>query len=168
MAEDAQLASLRQVRAEIEGIASAAGRAEPDGPRDAAVSYSFGLFSGPEETFSELVRTVQSLLTKLKPVATLRTTVDGLSATTVINYGGRATSVWSNPVSYALAETHLCSLERTIELRMAAAGAVGAAASAMAAISILAANPLTVLHALRSAEALKQALERLLDAAEAA
>ena len=67
-----------------------------------------------------------------------------------------------------LAGAHLDSLGKTYALRVASVGALGAVGGALASISLAVANPLTVLHALASAKALKQALERLVAAVEAA
>jgi hypothetical protein len=141
-----------------------------------ALSYSFGLFSNPfssaEQTVAEIVASVHAMLAKLAPVATLETCREGMTARTVIQYTGRAASVWSNlpssELASVLAGTHLDSLQRTYALRVAFVGAIGAVGSALVSISLTVANPLTVLHALASAKALKQALERLAAAVEAA
>jgi len=177
--EDSQVAALIQLRAEIEGIgrtASQSGAAamEPEG----GLSYSFGLFSGlssvagAEQTVAEIVASVHAVLSKLTPIATIESCRDGMTARTVVHYVGRAESVWSNltwsgPAS-EFADVHMASLQKTYALRAAFVGAIGAVGSALAAISLAVANPLTVLHALASARALKQALERLLAAVEAA
>jgi len=181
---DSQLASVRLLRAEIEGIdrgarspAAAAGM-EPV----SALSYSFGLFSdlspfsnpfsSAEQTVAEIVASVHAMLAKLAPVTTLETCREGMTARTVIQYTGRAASVWSNlpssELASVLAGTHLDSLQRTYALRVAFVGAIGAVGSALVSISLTVANPLTVLHALASAKALKQALERLAAEVEAA
>jgi hypothetical protein len=171
---DSQLAALTALRAEIERIDRAtrepAAAAEPR--MDAAMSYSFGMFSGPEQTIAEIVASVHTTLARLTPVTTLETSKHGLTARTVINYTGRAASVWSNSPSSELAAllsgAHLDSLQKSYALRAAFAEAIAAVGSTLVSISVAVANPLTVLHALASANALKQALERLAIAVEAA
>lgn len=177
---DSQLDALKQLRVEIEGIDSAARNPAASAPiePDAALSYSFGLFSsispvsGAEQTVAEILASVRAVLAKLAPVATIETSRDGVTARTVVHYTGRADSAWSSttssePVS-VLAGAHLDSLGKTYALRVASVGALGAVGGALASISLAVANPLTVLHALASAKALKQALERLVAAVEAA
>jgi hypothetical protein len=169
------LASVIQVRREIEGIDGAA--RDPAAMRpDAAMSYSFGLlaslspFSGAEQTVADIVASIQTTLARLAPVATIETSADGLTVKSVINYAGRVTSVWSNSPSStaatALADAHLESLRKTFALRAAFAGAIAAAGSTMVSISLAVTNPLTVFGALASARALKQALDRLAAAVE--
>lgn len=177
---DSQVASLLLLQGEIERIdratreASATAASQPD----RGLSTSFGMFSGlsplsnVKQTVSDIVHTVHALLAKLAPVATLETSNDGLTARTVIQYTGRATSVWSNSLSSVLTaelvDAHMVSLQRAYALRAAFVGAVAAAGSALVSISVAVANPLTALHALASATALKQALERVMAAADAA
>ena len=177
---DSQLDALKQLRVEIEGIDSAARNPAASAPMepDAALSYSFGLFSrvspvsGAEQTVAGIVASVRAVLAKLAPVATIETSRDGVTARTVVHYTGRADSVWSSTTSSELAssiaDAHLHSLEKIYALRVATVGAIGAVGGALASISIAVANPLTVLHALASAKALKQALERLVAAVGAA
>jgi len=175
---DPQLASLVQLRAQIEGIDRAArnplsAAPEPDNP-----SYSFGLLSdvcsisNAQQTVETLVASVQEMLQKLAPVATIETSRDGMTARTVIHYTGRAASVWvgSDPTEPAavVAAMHLDSLRKTYALRRAFVATVGAVGSALVSISLSVANPLTVLHALASAKALKQALERMANMVESA
>jgi hypothetical protein len=164
------------LRSEIEGIdwaarnPSGAAKIEPDAP----LSYSFGLFSsispvsGAEQTVAEIVSSVRAVLAKLAPVATIETSRDGMTARTVVLYTGRATSAWSSITSSVLTGAHLDSLGKTYALRVAFVGAIGAVGGALASISLAVSNPLTVFHALASAKALKQALERLVSAVEAA
>jgi len=181
---DSQLDALRLLRAEIEGI----GRATLNPAVAAAMepatelSYSLGLFSSvspvsgrfsnPEQTVAEIVASVREVLARLAPVATIETSRDGMTARTVVLYTGRAASVWSNITSSelasVLADAHLESLGKTYALRVAFVGAIGAVGGALASISLAVANPLTLLHALASTKALKQALERLVAAVEAA
>ena len=173
---DSQLDAMRMLRAESEGIDSAT--RNPAGSAgmkpDAALSYSFGLFSGispisgAEQTVAEIVASVRAVLAKLVPVATIETSRDGMTARTVVLYTGRAASAWSSLTSSELAGAHLDSLGKTYALRVAFVGAIGAVGGALASISLAVSNPLTVLHALASAKALKQALERLVAAVEAA
>jgi hypothetical protein len=177
---DSQLDALTLLRAEIEGIdrASRNPAATALAAPDAALSYSFGLFSSisplsyAEQTVAEIVASVREVLAKLAPVATIETSMDGMTARTVVYYTGRAASVWSNAPSSELAivvaGAHLDSLGKTYALRVAFVGAIGAVGGALASISLAVANPLTVLHALASAKALKQALDRLVAAVEAA
>lgn len=177
---DSHLDTIRQLRAEIEGIDrvarnSAAGAGL--GP-DAGLSYSFGLFSSispfsnAEQTVAEIVSSVRAVLGKLAPVATIETSGDGMTVRTVVQYAGGTASVWSDATSFELATVvagaHLESLGKTYALRAAFVGAIGAVGGALASISLAVANPLTVLHALASAKALKLALERLVAAVEAA
>jgi hypothetical protein len=171
-AVDSQLADLSRIRGEIEGIDRAA--REPAtatmGP-EGTLSYSYGglsnlsLFHSAEQTVAEIAATIGVILARLAPVATLETSSDGMTVRTVINYTGRATSVWSNSppteLAAALAEAHLESVKRAYALRAAFAGVVAAAGSALVSIAAAIANPLTVLHALASAAALKQSLQRL-------
>jgi hypothetical protein len=180
---DLQIASLRQLCGEIEGIDRAAREpaSEDAVPQDSGVSYSFGLFSGfplisdAEQTVAEIVASVQATLAKLAPVASLETSRDGFTVRTAIQYRGRVASVLCNPSSpdsYASVSTltreHLDAVEKTYALRAAFAAAIAAVGGALVSISMAVTNPLTVLQALGSARALKRALERLAAAVEAA
>jgi hypothetical protein len=173
---DSQLATVFQLRGEIEGI-DGASRNPATLQADAAMSYSFGIFSslspfsGAEQTVAEIVTSIQSTLARLAPVATIETSSNGLTVRSVINYTGRVASVWSSsvssPAANTLVDTHLVSLEKAYALRAAFAGAIAAAGGTMVSISQAVANPLTVLRALAAARALKQALDRLATAVEA-
>jgi hypothetical protein len=115
---------------------------------------------------ADIVTSVRATLAKLTPVYTLETSRDGLTVRTVIQYTGRVASVWSqgnasSPAAAVLAAAHLDSLQRTYALRIAFAGAIAAVGNTLVGISMAMANPLTALHALASAKALKLALERL-------
>jgi hypothetical protein len=153
----AQLASANDLRAQIESLAAQAA-AIPIQPPEPA---SYGILAAPRETFRSLVSTIQSLLESLKPEAEVRTTVNGASARTVLNYSGRAITVVPRDLSPALAQTHLASLQQTFALRAAVIGALSAAASATLALSLTAANPLYLPRALSTAISLKAALIRL-------
>jgi hypothetical protein len=93
-----------------------------------------------------------------------------MTVRTVINYTGRATSVWSNSPPSELAATlagaHLESLKNAYSLRAAFAGVIAATGSALVSISAAIANPLTMFNALASAAALKQSLQRLVASVE--
>jgi hypothetical protein len=173
---DAQLATVIQLRGEIEAIDGASRNPAAMQP-DAAMSYSFGIFSGlstfsgAEQTVSEIVASIQLTLARLAPIATIENSADGLTVRSVINYSGSVASVWNRSDSSAagstLADAHLASLGKAYALRAAFAGAIAAAGSTMVSISLAVANPLTVLRALAAAKALKQALDRLGAAVEA-
>jgi len=173
---DSELAAAIQLRGEIEAI-DAASRNPAAMQPEAAMSYSFGLFSSlssfssAEQTVAEIVTSIQTTLARLAPVATIETSADGLTVKSVINYTGRVASVWSRSSSSAaataLADAHHASLGKAYTLRSAFVGAIAAAGSALVSISQAVANPLTVLRALASARALKQALDRLSAAVEA-
>jgi hypothetical protein len=177
---DSQLESVIELRHEIEGIDRAARNPGADAMirSGTELSYSYGLFSGlspvskMEQAVAGIVASIHAVLAKLAPVATIETSIDGMTARTVIQYTGRAASVWSNAASSQLAASlegaHLESLRRAYALRVAFVGAISAAGSALVSISLAVANPLTVLHALSTAIALKRALERLSAAVEAA
>jgi hypothetical protein len=182
-ATDPQLASLRQLCGEIEGIDRAARTpaSEDAVPPDSTASYSFGLFSGfplisdTEQTIAEIVASVQATLVKLAPVASLETSRDGFIVRTAIQYRGRVASVLCNSLppgsdtpAFVLALGHLAAVEKTYALRVAFAAAIAAVGGALVSISMAVANPLTVVQALASARALKKALERLAAAVEAA
>lgn len=162
---DPQLDSVQRLCGEIEGLARAARR----GPAPTeSVSYAPALFAEPAAAFGELIDTVQRLLNDLKPEATIRTTLDGESATTVVTYTSLAVSVWSANPSAQLVDSQLRSVQRVFAVRSAAARAVVAAGSAMVALSASVANPLALAHALSTAKSLQEALQRLVSAAEAA
>jgi hypothetical protein len=178
-AENSQLAEMLRLRHEIEEIDKATrepatATMEPDD----GWSYSFGTFSGVspfsgvEQTVADIAAAIRTTLRKLAPVATLETSREGMIARTVINYSGRATSVWSNTptteLAAALEGPHLESIRNAYALRAALMGAIAAAGSSLVSISAAVLNPLTALHALASARALKQALERLAAAVERA
>ena len=178
-AADSQLADLVRLRREIEGIDQATrepatATMEPEG----ALSYSYGMlsslspFSSVEQTVADIAVAVRAILVRLAPIATLETSKEGMTVRTVINYTGRATSVWSNAppteLTAALAGAHLESLKNAYALRTAFAGVIAAAGSALVSISAAIANPLTMLHALASAAALKQSLQRLVASIESA
>jgi hypothetical protein len=179
-ATDSQLCAITALRSEIEGIdrtireSGASASSQPEN----ALSYSFGLssdvssFLSADQTAADIVASVRDTLAKLAPVYTLETSRDGLTVRSVIQYSGRVVSVWGQdkPSSFAataelaaagLAFAHMASLERTYALRIAFARAIAAAGSTLVAVSVAVANPLTALHALASATALKQALDRL-------
>jgi hypothetical protein len=164
------------LRAEIEGIDRTARNPGSIAPAEpgTGLSYSLGLFSGispissAEQTVAEIVAAVRAVLAKLAPVASIETSRNGMTARTVVLYTGRAASAWSSTSSSELAGAHLDSLGKTYALRVAFVGAIGAVGGTLASISLAVSNPLTVLHALASAKALKQALERLVAAVEAA
>lgn len=170
---DSQLAALAALRHEMESIGRATREPAPAAnvPADGMVSYSFGIFTGPEQTVADIVASVRATLAKLAPLATVETAQEGLTARTVINYAGRSASVWSNAPSTELAASlagaHLDALKKAYSLRAAFAATIAAASGALVSISVAVANPLTVLHGLASAKALKQALERLEIAVEA-
>jgi hypothetical protein len=165
-----------QLRCEIEGIEGASRDPAPM-QADAAMSYSFGIFSilspisTAEQTVAGIVASIQSTLARLAPEATIETSSDGFAVRSAINYTGRVASVWSispsSQAANALANAHLASLEKAYALRAAFAGAIAAAGSAMVSISLAVANPLTVMRALASAKALKVAMDRLAAAVEA-
>lgn len=176
-AVDFQLADLLRLRGEIEGIdratrEPAAATTEPEG----TLSYSYGVlsslspFSSVEQTVGDIAAAVQVILRRLAPVATVETSKDGMTVRTVINYTGRATSVWSNSPPSKLAATlagaHLESLKNAYSLRAAFTGVIAATGSALVSISAAIANPLTMFNALASAAALKQSLQRLVASVE--
>lgn len=108
-----------------------------------------------------MVDSIKETLAKLAPVAHFETTVDGFTAKTVISYSGFAASVWSSGTTWELVDAHLESLQRAYAFRSAVAAVVAAVGNAVVAISIAVGNPLTVWHAVKSAEALKLAVDRL-------
>ncbi|MGO9338190.1 MAG: hypothetical protein ACLPY1_11850 [Terracidiphilus sp.] len=173
---DPQLATVLQLRSEIEGIERESRDPAATQP-EAALSYSFGIlsslfpFSSAEQTVAEIAASIRTTLAKLAPVAMIENSSDGMTVKSVINYTGRVASVWSNSSSptaaTALAHAHLASLEKAYALRAAFAGAIAAAGNTLVSISLIVSNPLTVLRAPVSARALKQALDRLAAAIEA-
>ena len=177
---DSQLAFLLLLQGEIERIDRAAREVSAAAAlhADSGLSTSYGMFSGltplssAKQTVADIVASIHALLAKLAPVATLETSKDGFTVRTVIQYTGRTTTLWSNSSSSApaaeVANEHIGSLQRAYTFRTAFVAAVAAAGSALVSISVAVANPLTALHALASAAALKQALERLVAAADAA
>ena len=174
---DSQLASVLQLRSEIEGLDMATREPATALRPDTELSYSYGLFSSlspvsnAEQTVADIVASIRATLAKLAPVATIETASDGMTVRSVMNYAGRVVSVWSDTPSSAaagaLADAHLVSLDKAYALRAAFAGAIAAVGSTLVSISLAVANPLTVLRALASAKALKQALDRLAEAVEA-
>jgi hypothetical protein len=132
------------------------------------VSYSFGAFDTMEQAARKLVVTVNDLLMKLKPVATIETARGGMKAITTVNYAGRAISAWPEFPTEELAFAHMASVDHVLTLRVALAGAVASASAAMMAISASAANPLLAMNALAAVVRLKESLEQLAAAAEAA
>ena len=161
-----QLEDVNSLRGEIDGIAHDARRAAAETGEGAAgnagaMSYSLGIFSSPESTVAAIVDSIRETLSKLAPVATFETSREGFTARTVINYSGRAVSVWCVNPSSELVDAHLSSLQNAYLFRAAVAGVIAAVGNALVSISIAVANPLTALQALRSAEALKRAVGRL-------
>ena len=161
-----QLEDVNSLGREIDGIAHDARRTASEAAQGAAgnpvaLSYSLESFSSPESTVAAIVDSIREALLKLAPVATFETSREGFTARTVINYSGRAVSVWCVDLSSELVNAHLSSLQRAYLFRAAVAGVIASVGNALVSISIAVANPLTVLQALRSAEALKRAVERL-------
>jgi hypothetical protein len=171
---DSQLDAVTALRSEIERIDRATRASTLDSAPcpGGGISYSFGLFTDAssfasvDQTVADIVTSVRATLAKLAPVYTLETSRDGLTVRTVIQYSGLVASVWSQgnaslPAAAGLAAAHLDSLQRTYALRIAFAGAIAAVGNTLVGVSMAMANPLTVLHALASAKALKLTLERL-------
>ena len=107
-----QLEDLNSLRGEIDLIAQDARRAAPETGEGAAgnagvMSYSLGIFSSPESTVTAIVDSIRETLSKLAPVATFETSREGFTARTVINYSGRAVSVWCVNPSSELVDAHL-------------------------------------------------------------
>lgn len=171
---DARIETILLLRDEIDGIDRAARQPAALGQGN-SMSYSFGPFSGslfPEqhklaEILSDVVATVKRVCARLAPTATVETAEDGVTARTMIHFNGRAASVWVGAPSQQVASAHIASLEKTLRLRTAVAGAVLSAGSAIVSISMAVANPLMLLSAWSSAKALKLALDRLAAAVEA-
>lgn len=161
----ADLGELAALRGEIEEIARGAGQIPADSIESpGAVNYAFGLggiVSSAEEKIVAIVDAIKQTLAELAPVAHFETTVDGFTAKTVINYSGFAASVWSSGTTASLVDEHLKSLQQAYAFRAAVTAVVAAVGNAVAAISIAVGNPLTVWHAIKSAEALKSAVDRL-------
>lgn len=174
-----QIEDLTSLRSEIEGIErdarlGAAAPTEEGTAGGAGLSYSFyssgvsfGIFSSPESTVAAIEKSIRETLATLAPVATFETSQGGFAARTAINYSGRADSVWSGSLSPELVEGHMSTLKRAYAFRAAVVGVIAATGSALASISVAVANPLTALQALRSAQALKLAVERLAAAVKA-
>ena len=172
---DARLETILQLRDEIDGIDRAARQPVASGQAN-QVSYSLGSFSSSffseqrkfAEILSDVVATVKRVCARLAPTAKVETAAEGVTARTMIHFNGRTASVWVGAPSPQVASAHIASLEKTLQLRTAVAGAVLSAGSAIASISMAVANPLTLLSAWSSAKALKLALDRLAAAVEAA
>jgi len=163
----AHAAAVRAMTARIDAIAVAIQNPQGEG-LDQAVSYSFGALDTMEQAARKLAESVHDLLMKLKPVATIETARGGLKAVTTVNYAGRATSAWPHSASQELLIAHMTEIDRVLALRAALAGAVASAAGVMMAISAAAANPFMTMNALAAAGRLKEQLEQLAAAAEAA
>jgi hypothetical protein len=158
----ADLEELAALRRQIEEIARGAEQvpAEP-AEAPATTSYSFGIVSSAEEKIVAIVHSINQTLVELAPVAHFQTTVDGFTAKTVINYSGAAALVWSAGSTAKLVDAHLESLQQVYAFRAAVTAVVAAVGNAIVAISIAVGNPLTVWRAIKSAEALKSAVDRL-------
>ncbi|MFZ0303803.1 MAG: hypothetical protein WAL75_14030 [Terracidiphilus sp.] len=163
----AQTAAVHALRSQIDAIAIEVQRSG-SGTGVEAMSYSFGALDTMEQAARKLADTVSDLLMKLRPVATIETARGDLKAITTVNYAGRAVSAWPQFPTEELTLAHMTSLDNVLALRAALAGAIASAASAMMAISASAANPLLALNALGAARRLKESLEQLAAAAEAA
>ena len=158
----ADLEELAALRGEVEEIARGAGRISPEAAEGVSgVSYSFGFVSSAEEKVVAIGESIKETLAKLAPVAHFETTVGGFTAKTVMNYSGIAASVWSSGTTVELVAAHLESLRKVYAFRAAVTAVVAAVGNAVVAISIAVGNPLTVWHAVKSAEALKAAVDRL-------
>jgi hypothetical protein len=164
---EAQTAAVRLLRAQIDSITSAVQRPE-NGTGAEAVSYSFGALETLEQAARKLTETVHELLMKLAPVATVETTRGNVKAITTVNYAGRAASAWPQFPSQELIFAQMTSVDHVLALRAALTGAIASATSAVMAISASAANPLLAMNALSAALRLKESLEELVKAAEAA
>jgi hypothetical protein len=164
---DAQTAAVQSLRSQIDAITIALQRPGRQTGVE-AVSYSFGALNTMEQAARKLSETVRDLLMKLKPVATIETARDGMQAITTVNYAGRAASAWPQFPSEELILAHMTSVDNVLALRAALAGTIASAASAIMAISASAADPLLVMNALGAAVRLKESLEQLAAAAEAA
>ncbi|MGH9604819.1 MAG: hypothetical protein ACRD3N_03870 [Terracidiphilus sp.] len=164
------VASVLQLRGQIEGLAEAlVGQAQSAAaPTPEAASYALGIFTDPRQVFADLATSIQSLLMKLKPEGVVQTVAPGEFAQTVLNFTGRAVTVVSPNISLELEQNHVTSIQRTYALRRAVAGALAAAAAAALTIAASAANPPCLPQALSTACSLKDAIERLAAAAQAA
>ena len=131
----------------------------------AAMSYSFGvlveLSAPPRRRSSPVVDSIKETLAKLAPVAHFETTVDGFTAKTVINYSGFAASVWSSGTTAELVDAHLESLREGLCLSRGGHGGGCCCGQCGGRDFDCGGNPLTVWHAVKSAEALKSAVDRL-------
>ena len=105
---------------------------------------------------------------KLQPVATVETVRGDMKAITTVNYAGRATSAWPQFPSEELTLAHLTSVDRVLALRAALVGAVASASTAMLAISASCTNTMLAMNALAAVIRLKESLQQLAAAAEAA
>jgi hypothetical protein len=158
----AEIEELAALRSEVEQITRGTGQLSEDSPgRADAMSFSFGIVASTEEKVVAIFESIKQTLAELAPVAHFQTTVDGFTAKTVINYSGFAASVWSTDTTAGLVDAHLESLRRIYAFRAAVTAVVAAVGNAVVAISIAVGNPLTVWHAIESAEALKSAVDRL-------
>ena len=133
---DALLQSVLQLRSEIEGIGAEqpGGIGLPEMGAVGALSFSAGPFSGipilsdAQETVANLVASVQSILAKLAPRATLESTVDGCSARSIVDYRGQVTTFFApNEPEAALSAAHLELIGKAYALRAAFAAALAAA-----------------------------------------
>lgn len=163
--DDPQMAAAFLACRQIEGVAATAryGFAPAS-----STSYAPAFLTDPGRGFSDLVATVHTLLAQLRPAATVQTSAGGEFIETHLRYTGGTDSVATPNLSAQAGWIHLRSLERTLALRSATAGALVAAASTILSLSVSAANPLYLLHALATARSLEEALRRLLTAIEAA
>ncbi len=166
------LEELTSLRGDVEEIARGARQIPPDSAEHAAaMSYSFGnvggIISSAEEKVAAILKSIKETLAELAPVASFETTVGGFTVKTVINYSGFAASVWSSGTTTELVDAHLKSLQEAYAFRTAATTVVAAVGNAAVAISIAVGNPVTVWHAVKSAEALKVAVERFATAVAA-
>lgn len=142
-----QIESAQSLRGEIEAIATATPAAMSDG----ALSYSFGKFAGPstivdaEQTVSSIVASVRRTMARLAHEASIETTIDGITARSIVTYNGRVTSVFTEDPSFAsqtaLAAAHLDSLQSVYARRIAFAGAVAATEGTLVAIAAAISNP---------------------------
>jgi hypothetical protein len=158
----ASLDDLASLRGEIEGIAQEVGGAAQ--PGELTPSFAFGIPSGLEVKAAAILTSIRDTLAKLAPATTVETVRDGRTARTVLHYSGRAASVWSGGTTQELLDAHLDSLRSTYAFRAAVVALLAAVGNALLAISAAAANPLKLWHAVRSAEALKAAVDRLAEA----
>lgn len=164
LTEAESLAAVRLLSVQVESLACGAGC-----PAPGAASYALPPFLDPRQAFASLATALESLCAQLQPEALIRTaTPEGAVAQTALTYTGRALTAVPKNLSPALAQIHLLSLAHAYALRSAAVRALFAAAGAATAIAATAANPLLLPHAVCTALALKDALERLAAAVQAA